>query len=100
MSALVHPSRPHKLTLSEVPARADAPRPQVVHTDRPQDITPAPGSHARIALAIAAHLSTRAAPSVADALAPGALALRSSYLLDALDKAARCPLCGPELSRG
>lgn len=96
MSALVHHTPAHKLTLSEVPARTDAPTPPAVHTDYPQDITDSDRQYAAIALAVAGHLSTRAA-TVVGSTAPGAFELRAAYLLRALGLAQRCPLCAPDL---
>ena len=52
---------------------------------------------------LAPHLAwaaTRPLPGiVADPTIAGAPALRASFILDAIDKAVACPLCGPELVR-
>lgn len=100
MSAPVNIDRASYLTLSEVPPAArssvDA---STGATDRqgPRNITPAGGTTYVVAAALTDHLS----PSMGhvDVTDPRARELRAAYVWDAIEKAARCPLCAPDLLR-
>lgn len=93
---VVHVDRGPGLTLSEVPS---APRSGAGHRGtrvvqgESHHITLSGGTAVALAEAIAAHLSTRAAPAVAELDDPRAFPLRADFVVDALRKAARCPLC-------
>lgn len=95
-AAVVHNGRAPELTLSEVvPPAARAEGLTSPH------VPPLPvwaESAAAVSLALADHMSPRAAEAFAQVDRSGVRAMRAAWIMDALAKAARCPLCRPTLA--
>jgi hypothetical protein len=98
LSLVVNRSPLASLALSEVELDPDTGYPQEPGTGAGRSSSARATAGELVAASIAAHLSPRAALSVADPTTPHAQAQRAAYVLDALALAARCPMCAPDVA--